>query len=77
MNGHVRAECQILMDMNVLSCVLKYLWFLDESYDVLSRYLPLPQFFTPLTVEAPEGALRTPTRACLTRAQLRRWRSVN
>lgn len=35
------------------------------------------QLFTPLTVEAPGGALRTPTRACLTRAQRRRWRSVN
>jgi len=43
----------------------------------ISCLLPLPQFCTPLTAEAPGGALRTPARACLTPARLRRWRSAN
>lgn len=42
-----------------------------------SRLLPPLQFSTPLTAEAPGGALRTPIRACRTLAQLRRWRSAN
>ena len=42
-----------------------------------SRLPPPLQFSTPLTAEAPGGALRTPPRACRTLAQLRRWRSAN
>lgn len=53
---------------------MKFFFFL-RSY-VTGCFL-FVQFFTPLTVEAPGGALRTPARACLTRAQQRRWRSVN
>lgn len=52
----------------------RLLLLMSVSFFVLSLSL---QFSTPLTAEVRGGALRTPTRVCLTPAQPRRWRSAN